>query len=162
MTDIRGPDERERMSVAAAPAGARFAIAASRFNEPIVQRLVDGALEHFERSGVDRAGVDVAWCPGAFELPLVSRRLAETARYAAVVALGCVIRGDTDHYEYVCRAAAEGILRASLDTGVPVMFGVLTVDTVEQAMERAGAGADNKGAESAAGAVEMTHLLARL
>jgi 6,7-dimethyl-8-ribityllumazine synthase len=145
-----------------APAGARFAIAASRFNEAIVRRLVEGAIEQFVRSGVDRGAVDVAWCPGAFELPLVSRRFAESARYAAVVALGCVIRGDTDHYEYVSRAAADGILRASLDTGVPVMFGVLTVDTVEQAMERAGADTNNKGAEAAAGAVEMAHLLAGL
>jgi 6,7-dimethyl-8-ribityllumazine synthase len=119
-------------------------------------------MEEFERAGAVRADVDVAWCPGAFELPLVSRRLAQSGRYAAVVALGCVIRGDTDHYEYVSGAAAEGILRTTLDTGVPVLFGVLTVDTVEQALERAGPRAGNKGAESAAGAVEMAQLLAGL
>lgn len=144
------------------PAGARYAIAASRFHEPIVRRLVEGAIDEFERAGAARDDVDVAWCPGAFELPLVSRRLAESGRYAAVVALGCVIRGDTDHYEYVSGAAAEGILRTTLDTGVPVLFGVLTVDTVEQALERAGPRAGNKGAESAAGAVEMAQLLAGL
>jgi len=145
-----------------APAGARFAIAASRFNDPIVRRLVEGAVEQFARSGVDRDAVDIAWCPGAFELPLVARRLAESGRYAAIVTLGCVIRGDTDHYEYVAGGAADGVLRASLDTGVPVLFGVLTVDTVAQAMERAGADPGNKGAESAAGAVEMAQLLTRL
>jgi 6,7-dimethyl-8-ribityllumazine synthase len=147
---------------AVAPAGARFAIAASRFNEPIVRRLVDGAIQQLVQSGVDREDVDLAWCPGAFELPLVARRLAENGRYAAVLAIGCVIRGDTDHYEYVAGAAANGILRATLDTGVPVLFGVLTVDTIEQALERAGPKAGNKGAEVAAGAVEMAQLLAAL
>ena len=112
------------------PAGARYAIAASRFHEPIVRRLVDGAVDELERAGAARDDVDVAWCPGAFELPLVSRRLAESGRYAAVLALGCVIRGDTDHYEYVSGAAAEGILRTTLDTGVPVLFGVLTAQRV--------------------------------
>jgi 6,7-dimethyl-8-ribityllumazine synthase len=146
----------------AAPAGARFAIAASRFNDLIVRRLVDGALDQLVRAGVEREEVDVAWCPGAFELPLVSRRLAESGRYAAVIALGCVIRGGTDHYEHVATGVTSGVLRAGMDTGVPVLFGVLTVETLEQALERAGTGAHNKGAEVAAGAVEMAHLLARL
>jgi 6,7-dimethyl-8-ribityllumazine synthase len=145
-----------------APAGARFAIAASRFNHLVVRRLVDGALDQLVRSGVVRDEVDVAWCPGAFELPLLTRRLAESGRYAAVIALGCVIRGGTDHYEHVATGVTSGVLRATMDTGVPVLFGVLTVETMEQALERAGPDAGNKGAEVAAGAVEMAHLLAQL
>lgn len=145
-----------------APEGARFAVVASRFNDLIVRRLVEGALDQFARSGVDAEAVDVAWCPGAFELPLVAVRLARTGRYAAIVAVGCVIRGATDHFEHVAGGVASGLQRAALDAGVPVLFGVLTVDTLEQAFERAGSKAGNKGAEAAAGALEMAHLLARL
>ncbi len=145
-----------------APEGARFAIAASRFNDLVVRRLVEGAVDQLVRSGVDREAIDVAWCPGAFELPLVARRLAESGRYAAVLALGCVIRGATGHYEHVAGGVASGLQRAAMDTGVPVLFGVLTVETIEQALERAGTKAGNKGAETAAGAVEMAHLLAQL
>ena len=145
-----------------APEGARFAVVASRFNELVVRRLVEGAVEHFARLGVAAERVDTAWCPGAFELPLVAKRLAESGRYAAVVCLGAVIRGATAHFDYVASGVAAGVQRAALDTGVPVLFGVLTVDTIAQALERAGTKAGNKGAEVAAGAVEMAHLLARL
>jgi 6,7-dimethyl-8-ribityllumazine synthase len=145
-----------------APEGARFAIAASRFNDLVVRRLLEGAIDHFVRSGVDREHIDVAWCPGAFELPLVAKKLAASGKYGAVVALGAVIRGATGHYEQVAGGVASGLQRASLDTGVPVIFGVLTVETIEQALERAGTKAGNKGAEAAAGAVEMTHLLGQL
>lgn len=142
-----------------APDSARFAVVASRFNDAITERLLEGALDAFTRHGADSDAVDVAWCPGAFEAPLVAKRLAETGRYDAVVCLGAVIRGATAHFDYVAGGAASGIQRASMETGVPILFGVLTVDTIEQALERAGTKAGNKGAEAAAGAIEMVTLL---
>lgn len=145
-----------------APRGARFAVVASRFNEAIVRRLVDGAVEAFARHGADDEAVDVAWVPGAFELPLVAQRLAASGRYAAVVCLGAVIRGATAHFDYVASGVTSGCQTAALATGVPVLFGVLTVDSLEQAWERAGTKAGNKGAEAAAGAIEMATLLAAL
>ena len=144
------------------PDGARYAVVAGRFNEAITRRLLDGALDALARHGADPDAVDVAWCPGAFEIPLVAKHLAETGRYDAVLCLGAVIRGATAHFDYVAGGAASGCQRVSLDTGVPVMFGVLTVDTIEQAWERAGTKAGNKGAEAAAGAIEMVNLAARI
>lgn len=141
---------------------ARFALVASRFNELITRSLVEGALDALRRHGVDEAAVDVAWCPGAFEIPLVAQRLAASGRYEAVVCLGAVIRGATSHYDYVAGGVASGIQQAALGTGVPVLFGVLTTDTIEQALERAGTKAGNKGAEAALAALEMVSLLRQI
>ncbi|MEM8557494.1 MAG: 6,7-dimethyl-8-ribityllumazine synthase [Bacteroidota bacterium] len=141
---------------------ARFAIVASRFNETITQRLLDGALDALRRHGADADAVTVAWCPGAFEVPLVAQRLAATGDYDAVICVGAVIRGATSHYDYVAGGVASGIAQASLATGVPVMFGVITVENLEQAWERAGTKAGNKGAEAAAGAIEMANLLRQI
>jgi 6,7-dimethyl-8-ribityllumazine synthase len=143
--------------------GGRFAVVAARFNEPIVQSLLRGALDAFRRHGVDvESRVDVAWVPGAFEIPLVCRALADTERYAAVVALGAVIRGATPHFEAVANAVSAGVASASADTGVPVLFGVLTTDTLEQAWERAGTKGGNKGSDVALAALEMASLLRAL
>lgn len=144
------------------PPGARYAVVASRFNEAVVGRLVEGALDAFRRHGVEGDRVETAWVPGAFELPLVAQRLAASGRFAAVVCLGAVIRGATAHFDYVASGVASGCQTAALATGVPVLFGVLTVDTLEQAWERAGTKAGNKGAEAAAGAIEMATLLTAL
>jgi 6,7-dimethyl-8-ribityllumazine synthase len=143
-------------------AGLRFAIVASRFNEAIVGRLVDGALDGLRRHGVDPERMDVAWVPGAFELPLVAQKLAVSGSYDAVIAVGAVIRGATGHYDFVAGQCAAGIQRVQLDTGVPVVFGVLTTDTIEQAVERSGAKAGNKGFEAAQTAIEMANLMASL
>ena len=145
-----------------APPSGRFALVAARFNHFIVQRLVDGALEGLKRHGVADDAIDLVWVPGSFEIPLVSQRLARGGKYAAVICLGAVIRGDTDHYDHVASAAAHGIAQAALTTGVPVIFGVLTCDTVEQAINRAGAKSGNKGFEAAATAIEMVNLLRHL
>jgi 6,7-dimethyl-8-ribityllumazine synthase len=143
-------------------AGLRVAVVASRFNDTITQRLVDGATDALRRHGVDDDSVDVVWAPGAFELPLVASRLASSGGYDAVVTLGAVIRGATGHYDFVAGQCAAGIQRVSLDTGVPVVFGVLTTDTIEQAVERSGTKSGNKGFEAAMTAIEMANLLAGL
>ena len=143
-------------------AGLRFAIVAARFNAAIVERLVDGAVDGLRRHGVDESRMDLAWAPGAFELPLVAARLAATGAYDAVIALGAVIRGATGHYDFVASQCAAGIQRAQLDSGIPVIFGVLTTDTIEQAVERAGTKAGNKGFEAAGTAIEMANLLGSL
>ena len=139
-----------------------FAIVASKFNHEIVEKLVAGAKEALGRHGMGDADIDLAWVPGAFELPLVAQRLAQSKKYGAVICLGAVIRGDTDHYDYVCTAATNGILQAGLATGVPVLFGVLTCDTDEQALDRAGGKDGNKGADVALAAIEMVNLLKQL
>jgi 6,7-dimethyl-8-ribityllumazine synthase len=141
------------------PEGARYAIVAGRFNEAITRRLLDGALDALSRHGAAADAVDVAWCPGAFEIPTVASRLASTGRYDAVICLGAVIRGATAHFDYVAGGVANGCQQVAMSTGVPVLFGVLTVDTLDQAWERAGTKAGNKGAESAAAAIEMVNLL---
>lgn len=140
------------------PEGARYAVVASRFNEAITRRLLDGALDAFTRHGADPDAVDVAWVPGAFEIPVAAHRLAASGRYDAVVCLGAVIRGATAHFDYVASGVTSGCGQAAMRTGVPVLFGVLTVDTLDQAWERAGTKAGNKGAEAAAGAIEMANL----
>ena len=142
--------------------GLRVAIACGRFNELITDRLLSGARDALRRHGVDDASVDVAWAPGAYELPLVAQRFAESGDYDAVICLGAVIRGATSHYDFVAGNCASGIQRVQLDTGVPVVFGVLTTDTIEQAIERAGTKAGNKGSESAVTAIEMADLLRQL
>ena len=153
MTTIRGSADVR---------GRRFAIVASRFNEIIVTKLVDGARAWFDRHGVGEGEVDTVWVPGAFELPIAARRLASTGSYDAVVCLGAVIRGETPHFDHVAAQAAEGIRRAGEDTGVPVVFGVLTTDTFEQAIDRAGGAHGNKGWDSAAAAAEIASVLEQL
>ena len=142
--------------------GLRIGIAAARFNDFITERLLSGARDGLLRHGVDEASITVAWAPGAFELPLVAQRMATSGEYDAVICLGAVIRGATGHYEHVAGQCAAGIQRVQLDTGVPVIFGVLTTENVEQAIERAGTKAGNKGFESAMTAVEMADLLRQL
>jgi 6,7-dimethyl-8-ribityllumazine synthase len=142
--------------------GLRIAIVASRFNDLITRRLLDGALDTLRRSGVREDDVDVAWVPGAVEIPVAARRLASSGRYDAVVTLGAVIRGATSHYDHVCSMVASGVARVALDADLPVIFGVLTTETIEQAIERAGTKAGNKGAESAQAAIEMATLLREL
>jgi 6,7-dimethyl-8-ribityllumazine synthase len=142
--------------------GLRIAVLASRFNETITKSLLDGAMSALRRHGLDDASITVAWVPGAFELPLTAKRLASSGEYDAIVCLGAVIRGATTHYDYVCSQAASGIARASLDTGVPIIFGVLTTENIEQAIERSGTKAGNKGFDSAVAAIEMADLLRQL
>jgi 6,7-dimethyl-8-ribityllumazine synthase len=141
-----------------APSG-RFAVVASRFNSLVTEALLSGCCDAFARHGVGEEKIDVAWVPGSFEVPLVARALAETGKYAAVVCLGCVIRGETGHYDHVAGQTAAGVMSAGLNTGVPVIFGILTTETVEQALNRSGLKAGNKGAESAMAAIEMVNLL---
>jgi len=142
--------------------GMRIAIAASRFNDLVTDRLVVGARDSLVRHGVEEASISLVWVPGAFELPLVAQRLVASGDHDAVVCVGAVVRGSTDHYEHVCAQAASGILRVSLDTGVPVVFGVLTTDTTEAALDRAGGKLGNKGSEAAATAIEMVDVLRQL
>jgi 6,7-dimethyl-8-ribityllumazine synthase len=143
------------------PAG-RFAIVAARFNALVTESLLGGCRDAFARHGVGNDRIDVAWVPGSFEVPLVARTLAESGRYGAVVCLGCIIRGETGHYDHVAGQAAAGVLQAGLATGVPVIFGILTTETVEQALNRAGLKGGNKGAEAAATAIEMVNLLGKI
>lgn len=143
------------------PAG-RFAIVASRFNALVTEALLSGCRDAFARHGVAEDRLDVAWVPGSFEIPLTAKTLAESGRYAAVICLGCVIRGETDHYEHVAGQAAAGVMQAGLATGIPVIFGVLTTDTVEQALNRSGLKAGNKGSDAALAAIEMASLMPRI
>ncbi|EJF1355476.1 6,7-dimethyl-8-ribityllumazine synthase [Staphylococcus pseudintermedius] len=142
--------------------GLKIGVVVGRFNDLITGRLLDGAQDALRRHQVTEDSIDVAYVPGAFELPIVAKKMAQTGKYDAVVTLGCVIRGATSHYDYVCNEAAKGIAKASDDTGVPVIFGVLTTENIEQAIERAGTKAGNKGAESAVGAIEMANLLRQM
>lgn len=142
--------------------GLRVAIACGRFNDLITERLLAGARDGLVRHGVDAGSITEAWAPGAFELPLVAQRLASSGEYDAVIVLGAVIRGATTHYEEVAGNCASGVARVALDTGVPVVFGVLTTETIEQAIERAGTKAGNKGYEAAETAIEMADLLRQL
>ncbi|CAB4664484.1 unannotated protein [freshwater metagenome] len=139
--------------------GLRIAIIGARFNDHIVTNLRDGALRGLERLGVADNDIMESWVPGAFELPLAAKVLAETGKVDAIICLGTVIKGDTPHFDYVCGEAARGIQDAQLATGIPVMFGVLTVNTEQQAIDRSGPGIDNKGDEAAVGAVEMALLV---
>src|SRR5689334_2803222 len=145
-----------------APPAGRFAIVAARFNGLITEALLAGCRDAFARHGVADERLDVAWVPGSFEVPLVARRLAETKAYEAVICLGCVIRGETGHYDHVAGQAAAGVMQAGLATGVPVIFGILTTETVEQALNRSGLKSGNKGADAALAAIEMVNLLRRL
>ena len=142
--------------------GRRFAVVASRFNQMVVDRLLAGSVSCLERHGVDTEDLDVAWVPGAFELPVAAQRLAVTGQFDAVICLGAVIRGETAHFEHVAGQAAAGIQRVALDTGVPVILGVLTTDSVEQAMDRAGGKHGNKGWDAAMAAIETASVLESL
>jgi 6,7-dimethyl-8-ribityllumazine synthase len=145
-----------------APPPGRFALVAARFNQLVVEPLLLGALDGLKRHGVSDEAIDVVWVPGSLEIPLVAQRLAGSRKYAAVICLGAVIRGETGHYEHVASGAAHGVAQAALTTGVPVIFGILTCDTLEQAMNRAGAKSGNKGFEAATAAIEMVNLLHQL
>ncbi|MCZ2341451.1 MAG: 6,7-dimethyl-8-ribityllumazine synthase [Bacteroidales bacterium] len=145
----------------ATPAG-RIALVAARFNGFIVDQLITGAVDALHRHGVPADRVDLVRVPGAFEIPLIAQQLGRNHKYSAIICLGCVIRGDTDHYDHVAGAATNGIAQAALATGIPVIFGVLTCDTLEQAIHRAGAKAGNKGFEAAVTAVEMINLLSKI
>ena len=142
--------------------GARFAIVVARFNNFITEKLLAAAVDTLVRSGARHGDVTVAWVPGAFEIPLAAQQFARRDDFDAVVALGCVIRGATPHFDYVCAECAKGVSSVALATGKPVAFGLLTVDTIEQAIERAGTKAGNKGADAAASAIEMVNLLTRI
>lgn len=139
--------------------GLKFAIAVGRFNEFIGSRLLSGAIDAFKRHGVEENDIEIVWVPGAFEIPLVAKRLAKSKKYDGVICLGAVIRGATPHFDYVSSEVTKGIASVSLETEVPVIFGVLTTDTIEQAIERAGTKAGNKGVDAAITAIEMANLL---
>ena len=140
----------------------KVGIVAARFNEFITGKLLSGAMDGLLRHGVSEDNVSLAWCPGAFEIPLVAAKMANSGKYDAVICLGAVIRGSTSHYDYVCAEVSKGIATVSLQSGIPVLFGVLTTDTIEQAIERAGTKAGNKGYDCALSAVEMVNLLRQL
>lgn len=139
--------------------GLRFGIVVGRFNEFITQKLLGGALDALYRHGVAEENVTVAWVPGSFEIPVLARRLAVSGQYDAVICLGTVIRGATPHFDYVAGEVAKGVARVSVETGIPVIFGVITADTIEQAIERAGTKAGNKGFNAAVNAIEMANLM---
>ncbi|MCR5106493.1 MAG: 6,7-dimethyl-8-ribityllumazine synthase [Eubacterium sp.] len=140
----------------------KICIVAARFNEFIVSKLVEGANDGLVRHGVDADNIDVAWVPGAFEIPLIAKKVAKSGKYDAVICLGTVIRGETSHYDYVCAEVSKGIAQVSLEAEIPVMFGILTTDTIEQAVVRAGTKAGNKGYDCALGAIEMINLMEKL
>ena len=142
--------------------GIKIGIVASRFNEFIVSKLVGGAVDGLVRHDVKDEDITVAWVPGAFEIPLAAKKMAESGKYDAVICLGTVIRGETSHYDYVCAEVSKGIASVSLEAGIPVMFGILTTDTIEQAVTRAGTKAGNNGYDCALGAIEMVNLMKQL
>jgi 6,7-dimethyl-8-ribityllumazine synthase len=142
--------------------GIKVGIVAARFNEFITSKLLGGALDALTRENVKEDDVDVAWVPGAFEIPLIASKMAKSGKYDAIICLGAVIRGSTSHYDYVCAEVSKGIAQVSLNEGIPVMFGVLTTDTIEQAIERAGTKAGNKGFECGQGAIEMVNLIKQI
>ena len=140
----------------------KVGIVVARFNEFITSKLLGGAVDALKRENVNDGDIEVAWVPGAFEIPLIADKMAKSGKYDAVICLGAVIRGSTSHYDYVCAEVSKGVAQVSLNSGVPVMFGVLTTDTIEQAIERAGTKAGNKGFECGQGAIEMVNLIRNL
>ena len=140
----------------------RIGIVAARFNEFITSTLLNGALDSLKRRGVTEDDIQIAWVPGAFEIPLIASKMAKSGKYDAVICLGAVIRGSTSHYDYVCSEVSKGIAAVALDSGIPVLFGVLTTDNIEQAIERAGTKAGNKGFDCGESAVEMVNLIRQL
>lgn len=141
------------------PQGVKIGIIVARFNSFVTVKILDGAVDTLKRHGVDDDSIEVAYVPGAFEIPIIAKKMAESGKYDAVICLGAVIRGSTSHYELVCNECAKGIAQVSLNTGVPVMFGVVTAENLEQAIDRAGAKSGNKGSECAEGAIEMINLI---
>ena len=137
----------------------KFCIVISRFNEFIGSKLLSGAVDELKRHGVSEENIDIVWTPGAFEIPLTAKKCAKTGKYNAIITLGAIIKGSTSHYDYVCAELSKGIAQVSLDTEIPVLFGVLTTENIEQAIERAGTKAGNKGADAAKAAIEMANLL---
>ena len=140
----------------------QFCIVVSRFNEFISGKLLSGALDELKRHGVNDSNIDIVWCPGAFEIPLIAKKAAKTGKYNAIITIGAVIKGSTSHYDYVCAEVSKGVASVGLETEIPVIFGVLTTDNIEQAIERAGTKAGNKGADAAKSAIEMASLLAKI
>ena len=136
----------------------KIGVVVGRFNEFITGKLLDGTMDGLKRHGVSEANIDVAWVPGAFEVPFIAKKMAETNKYNAIIGLGTVIRGSTTHYDYVCNETAKGIASVSLTTGVPVIFGVVTTETIEQAIERSGTKSGNKGYDAAVSAIEMANM----
>lgn len=142
-----------------APKGMKVAIIASRFNEIIVNKLLGGAIDGLIRHGVEDDNITTVWVPGAFEIPVIADKLASSKKYDAIIAVGAVIRGSTTHYDYVCAEVSKGIAQSSMKNGIPVMFGVLTTENIEQAIERSGSKAGNKGYDCALGAIEMVNVI---
>ena len=142
--------------------GKRFALVVSRFNDLVTTRLLDGALDCLQRHGAADEDIEVAWVPGAFELPIVAQKMAQTGRFDVVTCLGCIVRSDTPHFDYVAGESSKGIARVGLDTGVPITFGVITADTVDQAVQRAGVKSGNRGWDAGMNAVEMASLVAAI
>lgn len=142
--------------------GAKFGIVVSRFNEFITTKLLGGALDTLHRHEAKESDIDVAWAPGAFEIPLAAKKMAESGKYDAIICLGAVIRGATSHYDYVCNEVSKGVAQVGLQSGVPVIFGVVTTENIEQAIERAGTKAGNKGVDGAMAAMEMVNLLKKI
>ena len=140
----------------------KFCIVVARFNEFICSKLLSGAVDELRRHGVAENNIDVVWCPGAFEIPIVAKQCAMTGKYNAIIALGAVIKGATTHYDYVCAEVSKGIASVALETNIPTIFGVLTTDNIEQAIERAGTKSGNKGADAAKSAIEMSNLFKQL
>jgi 6,7-dimethyl-8-ribityllumazine synthase len=155
-------DEANHIEGALSAAGKTFGVVASRFNDFIVKALLEGVLDAVRRHGGDVGSVDVVWVPGSYEIPIAASEMAKTGRYDAVICLGAVIRGSTAHFDYVAGGAANGISSVALQTGVPTIFGVITTETIEQAIERAGTKMGNKGFEAAVSAIEMADLLPRI
>jgi len=145
-----------------APQGAKFAILVGRFNEFVTSKLLAGAMDELIRHDVASDDIDVVWSPGSFEIPLLAKKLADSGKYAAVVCIGAVLRGGTDHYQFISAEVTKGVAMAGMETGVPCIFGVLTCDTIEQAIERAGTKAGNKGSDAARAAIEMANLIGQL
>lgn len=145
-----------------APQGMKVCLIAARFNSFIVQKLVDGAVDGLVRHGVDESNVTLAWVPGAFEIPVAAKKAASSGKYDAVICLGAVIRGSTTHYEMVCAESAKGVAHVGMETGLPVLYGIITTENIEQAIERAGSKAGNKGYDCALSAIEMVNMLASL
>ena len=145
-----------------APEGMKAAVVASRFNEIVVNKLLGGAVDGLVRHGVEEENITAVWVPGAFEIPTAAAKLAKSGKYHAVICVGAVIRGETSHYDYVCSEVSKGIAQVSLSTGVPVLFGVITTENIEQAIARAGSKAGNKGSDCALSAIEMVNLMAQL
>jgi 6,7-dimethyl-8-ribityllumazine synthase len=139
--------------------GLKFGVVVSRFNEFLTRKLLDGAQDALLRHGVDEEDIEVAWVPGAFEIPLVAKKLAETRRFNAIICLGAVVRGGTPHFEYIAAEVTKGIAKVGLDTGLPIIYGVITADTLEQAIERSGAKMGNRGFQAAVEAIEMANLV---